>query len=327
MHGILVYSHYYAKDTPGPHQQATNVACVATFAIVGTALRSLCGEFAVFNGWTPSPPSITHGNTTGIQHPPPSHTDPVFFRDLLANCLGTLLMGIAVGVSPYALPRFPNVYVGFTTGLCGCLTTCSGWNASAAAILATGAVHRAALCLIIGLASAGASLRLGLLIGSRLVRSHLHERAVAAAATETAHGVRWTPDTQCAGLAGRGASAAHCAACPTAPLLVASIREVASAPRGEPMASPHSAHAGASVECSVGNVVQPPPWPGRGISAVEVPIEEIDGPEEAAAQGAVGLLEVSSAPLKRVGTQLDPAQSAPHAPCGSESRPRRSPLP
>lgn len=173
--GVLVYSHYYAKDTPASHQRATNVACVALFAIAGTALRHACGELAMAIGITPAPSALAgdlgqvmktyplvsfhyvvcvcilntrtaHADRFCSRDIDPSYTRPalsltirfhtyqVLFHDLLANCLGSFFMGVAVGVSPYALPRFPNLYVGLTTGLCGCLTTFSGWNAAAAAI-------------------------------------------------------------------------------------------------------------------------------------------------------------------------------------------------
>lgn len=75
-------------------------------------------------------------------------------------------MGILAGWAPYVLPRFPNVYVGITTGLCGCTTTFSAWNAEAAETLAAGAAARAALCLVVGLAAALASLRFGFGIGA-----------------------------------------------------------------------------------------------------------------------------------------------------------------
>ena len=75
-------------------------------------------------------------------------------------------MGVLAGWAPYVLPRFPNVYVGITTGLCGCTTTFSAWNAEAAETLAAGAAARAALCLVVGLAAALASLRFGFGIGA-----------------------------------------------------------------------------------------------------------------------------------------------------------------
>lgn len=319
--GILVYSHYYAKDTPWNHQQATNVACVALFAIVGTALRSMCGELAVSQGLTPNSASLMPSNQKGSQSPPAVHPGPVFFRDLLANCLGSLLMGTAVGLSPYALPRFPNLYVGFTTGLCGCLTTFSGWNSAAASILATGAFARAALCLSLGLASAGASLCLGLLIGSRILRTHPRGRAAAAAATaEAAQRARSARDGRCSGPAVRAASSAHRAACPTVMLPVRSSLEMASTPHGKPkpLVQSGAAAGGASVECNVVGAAQPPPWADRGLSAAEVPIEELDEQEEAVL-GSVGQLETSAQPHRHA-AQLRLEQAASPAPCGSQTR-------
>jgi len=74
--GVLVYDHYYAKDTPATHQQATNVAFVAICAVAGTATRHALGRLSVQAGTAPA----AGVDAASLEH--------VAFHDLLANCVG-----------------------------------------------------------------------------------------------------------------------------------------------------------------------------------------------------------------------------------------------
>lgn len=103
--GLLVYSYYYATDVPDQTQRRANYAWVMALAVVGVSVRyyvdKWCGDIKAV---APSPSGVEADG----------YLQAVVFHDLVANMLGSLIMGLVTGLSPWSLPRFPALHVGLT---------------------------------------------------------------------------------------------------------------------------------------------------------------------------------------------------------------------
>ena len=149
----LVYDTYtYASDVPFAIQMKANYSWVMSFAIAGVACRHGVGKLAIQLGIAAPSPRGIEGD---------GDLEAVVVHDLLANIVGSFLMGACVGASPWIIPRFPAIYAGLTTGFCGCFTTFSSWNNAAASIMLRGQVARAVACLVIGFTAASYALKMG----------------------------------------------------------------------------------------------------------------------------------------------------------------------
>ena len=156
----LAYSYYYAEDVPFSTQIKANYAWVMVFSFAGVACRYGTGKLSDHLGLAaPSPKGVSEDGAL----------EAVLFYDLLANILGSLVMGACAGASPWIIPRFPAIYAGLTAGFCGCFTTFSSWNNAAASIMVRGDVARGLLCLAVGFATASTALRAGAQISSKCI--------------------------------------------------------------------------------------------------------------------------------------------------------------
>ena len=148
----MVFGDYHTvQDVPGNVQLISNYAVVFVGAILGCTLRLYTG--------------MLFCNVIGITAP--TSTDQVqaqsiVFYDLPANILGCFLMGLFTGSQHWLLTYFPAVFTGLTTGLCGTLTTFSGWMLQAALLCYNGNVVAGGVCILLGFcAGEGASAALG----------------------------------------------------------------------------------------------------------------------------------------------------------------------
>ncbi|KAK4535260.1 hypothetical protein CDCA_CDCA04G1285 [Cyanidium caldarium] len=83
---------------------------MAVFGIIGVLVR------------------IGLGLLFGPQHGNVTSDDSALFVYLPVNAVGSFFMGVAVGTDDAIQPYLPYVHLGFTTGLCGSLTTYASWN-------------------------------------------------------------------------------------------------------------------------------------------------------------------------------------------------------
>jgi fluoride ion exporter CrcB/FEX len=112
---IAEFSEYYTLsfDT----RKMTNLASIAFFSSLGVLLRY--GSGALFSGYLMSTAASVERDPGGI-----------LFHDLMVNVIGSGLMGLFTAFREELQSFSPALYVGLTTGLCGCATTFSAWASS-----------------------------------------------------------------------------------------------------------------------------------------------------------------------------------------------------
>jgi fluoride exporter len=110
------------------------------------------------------------GSSLGPNHLGLLSGDNALFPDLVSNVVGSLVMGI-VGVSlkRHVTKLHEPLLLGITTGLCGSITTYSGWNHTMATLVYQGHVARAILALLVGISLPYCALMWGRWIGNIVI--------------------------------------------------------------------------------------------------------------------------------------------------------------
>ncbi|KAJ1632415.1 CrcB-like protein-domain-containing protein [Pavlovales sp. CCMP2436] len=112
---MAAFSEYYTLSFDA--RKATNMASIAVFSSLGVLLRYGCG--VLFTDYLQATVYSAKREPSGI-----------LFHDLMVNVIGSYLMGNIASFREELQGYSPALYVGLTTGLCGCATTFSAWTSS-----------------------------------------------------------------------------------------------------------------------------------------------------------------------------------------------------
>ena len=134
-----------------------SAVAICCFAYVGVLARLGLTEFS---GWWAAQQSLAGCTLLGSF----GHG---FF---LPNIVGCFLMGAAKRMAAQTHGRHALLYTGFTTGLCGCLTTFATWNQAASVQLIRGNVSEALVLLVLQHVVSLSALQLGMHVGGALGR-------------------------------------------------------------------------------------------------------------------------------------------------------------
>ena len=145
--------HYPLSEVSERFRWLTNCICVGCFATGGTACRWALSHLA-------DELRLISTDDTSLGN--------VIFPELISNILGSFIIGLFVARKERIVKRWPAIYVGITTGFCGCLTTFSSWISCSGHFFAYGYIGRGVMTLIVGMACSYTACDVGHSIGSWL---------------------------------------------------------------------------------------------------------------------------------------------------------------